>query len=161
MQRGPHTDHVEGAAHLRSRDNQVSPRLPRHKSRRGETYLTDKTPARLQQAMHAPDDLGRVALHPVQRRVREHGVELSVALQAVKVVPVTVDPADGVSDGRRERRCVGLRASEQVGGGVEADDGAAREDGGQERVERELARTATEVEDVLLCHARSGVSFGW
>lgn len=107
--------------------------------------------------MHASNDLGRVALHPVQRRVREDGVVPAILLEAVELVTVAQDPADGAGGGRRQGGRVGLGASEQVGRGVEADDGATGEDGRQDRLERELARAAAEVEDVLL----QGVDGRW
>ena len=65
--------------------------------------------------MDASDDLGRVGLHPVQRRVREDGVVPAVLLEPLELVPVAQDPADGAGGRRRQRCGVGLGAREQVG----------------------------------------------
>lgn len=66
----------------------------------------DEAPARLQRAMHAGEDGGGIG-HPVQRGVREDGVELGAEREALAVHHLGVE---ALRPGRRDHRGVGIGA---------------------------------------------------
>lgn len=89
--------------------------------------------------MHAAYNLGRIALHPMQRRIREDRVERPLTVDLVERMPVLFDPRDNLL--RVGGESGGVRASlvEEVGRCVEPDDGAAGKDGGSKRFACEFA----------------------
>lgn len=151
-------DHVQEPSHL-VLPNQHA-RAVENRANGGQTHFSDIAAARDQDSMDASDDLERVSFHPVEGGVAENRVDGSVSNSSGRIeqiVRVHLDPRDAALEVRCESGRRRFRRREEVRRGIDANDPSLRQDGGQQRFEREGSVPAPEVEDRFLFVSRGAL----